>query len=70
MENLSIGDVLLLEDFAPRCPWPLGRVTKLFHDKHGVVRNVQLSTAGGTFERPITKLCVLVPTAQDVEKDN
>ena len=48
----------------PRHRWPLGRITELFHDKHGVVRSVELKTAGGILKRPIKKLCVIVPAAQ------
>lgn len=38
---------------APRGSWIMGRVTKTYPDKKGLVRAVQLKTKTGNLERPI-----------------
>ena len=43
----------------PRGSWIMGRVTKTYPDKKGLVRTVQLKTKTGHLERPISKLCLL-----------
>lgn len=44
--NLVPGDIVVfLDQSAPRGSWPLGKVLKVFPDRHGIS------------ERPITKLC-------------
>ena len=39
--------------------WIMGRVTKTYPDKKGLVRSVQLKTKTGHLERPISKLFLL-----------
>jgi len=48
-----------------RNSWPKGIVTAVFPGRDGMVRVAEVKTDGGTFKRPITKLCRL-----DVRRDN
>ena len=60
--NLSIGDVVLIKDNrAPPCQWPLGLITKTHPGPDHMVRVVTVKTKAGTFLRPIVKLCLLLP---------
>ncbi|KAI8436459.1 hypothetical protein MSG28_010030 [Choristoneura fumiferana] len=55
--NLKIGDiVIIVDENLPRGTWPRGRVAKLFPGKDGVVRVVDVATAGGLLRRPTRKL--------------
>lgn len=59
-ENLCIDDLVLIkEDNLPPSSWKMGRVIELRPGRDGLVRSVKLKTSGGTFERPIVKLCRL-----------
>ena len=61
--NFSVDDVVVIMDpSAPRSSWLMGKVTKTFPDRRGVVRSVQLKTKTGFLERPVTKLCMLLET--------
>ena len=61
--NIQENDiVLLMDDSTPRQSWPLGRVTKPHFDRHGDVRSATVKTSTGVLERPINKLCVIVPS--------
>lgn len=58
--NLSVDDVVLVVDpDLPRGVWPMGRVTKVYPGKDGVVRVADVATKGGTLKRPTRKLAVL-----------
>ena len=58
--NLEIGDLVLLsQGTTPRNKWPLGLVVTLHKGSDGLVRSVEVRTASGTYERPVTKLCLL-----------
>ena len=55
--NFCVGNVALVYDEnAPREKWPLGRVTKVFPDRHDKVRQVLVKTVTNIFRRPISKL--------------
>ena len=59
-ENTSVGDIVLLVDsFALRGQWPMGRVVKLYPDSAGVVRVVDIKTSPGVLKRPISKFKTL-----------
>jgi hypothetical protein len=59
--NLRSGDVVLLkDDGAPRCQWPLALVTTAHESKDGLVRTVSLRAKGSTFDRPVNKTVLLV----------
>ena len=58
--NLAVDDVVLLvEPNLPRGMWLLGRVTKVFPNKDGLVRKATVQTKDGEYERPISRICVL-----------
>ena len=82
--NLRVNDIVLLqEDSAFRAEWRLARVTEVYPDRRGNVRNVQVlvkpkqdSTAnykpskGYELNRHVSRLIVLVPVEeQDVQED-
>ena len=45
-----------------RAKWPLGRITKLHSDEHGVTRVVEVLTQGNYLLKTINKLVPLVST--------
>ncbi len=60
-KNFTVNDIVIIMDpSAPRSSWLMGRVTKPFPDRRGVVRSVQLKIKTGFLERPVTKLCMLL----------
>ena len=63
-QNFALGDiVILVDETTPRNKWPLGRVIKTFPDAKNLVRSVLVKTAHSELKRPISKLCLLVPSA-------
>ena len=61
--NLKVGDlVLVLDESVPRGQWPMGRVIKVYPDKAGWVRQVEVRVSAKDLKRPITKLCFLEST--------
>ncbi|XP_071809700.1 uncharacterized protein [Asterias amurensis] len=58
--NVSIGDIVLLIDNAPRGSWALGRVVSTKEDSKGLVRMVKVKTATSLMERPVQKLCLIL----------
>ena len=60
--NLAVNDmVLLYEKHEPRDEWPLGRIIQVYSNDQGKVRWALVSTDKGTYRRPITKLCKILP---------
>lgn len=58
--NLAVDDLVLVADQkVPRGHWLLGRVTRVFPGRDGLVRTVEVKTKGSTLIRPIRKLCLL-----------
>ena len=58
--NIGVGDlVLLVDEGMPRNQWPLGLITAVYPGKDGFVRSVQVKCRNGTYQRPVTKLCLL-----------
>ena len=59
--NLKVGDlVLLIDNNALRNQWSRGRVTKVFPNKDGLVRRIELVTPDGrNFLRDIRQVCLL-----------
>ena len=57
--KLSPETAIIEEDNIERSKWPLARVRKLFYEKDGVVRSVQLKTKDSTLHMPDAKLFVL-----------
>ena len=59
-ECIRKGDMILLcDETMPRNNWPLGRVTAVHKGRDGRVRTATVKTSKGTYERPVTKLCLL-----------
>lgn len=70
MENLAVGDMVLVkEDNTAPMHWPLGRVTKFFPGKDGLVRVVEILMRGKIYKRPIVKLSPLPKNTCNVEED-
>ena len=57
--NLETGDLVVVDENEPRELWPLARVVKPFRGSDGRVRSAELKTAGGTYVRPVARLCLL-----------
>jgi hypothetical protein len=70
-KNVKIGDVVLVLDHTlPRAHWPLGRITKTFPGKDGLVRSVELKTASkDTFVRPVNKITSLEVSIPEENQD-
>ena len=58
--NLAVDDLVILADEnIPRGQWLLGRVTKVFPGRDGLVRVAEVKTKNNVLKRPIQKLCLL-----------
>ena len=58
--NFAIDDVVLIVDQSmPRNMWPIGRIIKVYPDKKGYIRKVDIKTKTTILERPINKICLL-----------
>lgn len=65
--NFSVGDVVLIvDDTSPRNSWPLGKIVEIFPDKKRFVRQVKVKTKSSELCRPITKLCLLQGSEDNV----
>ncbi len=53
--------VILQEDGLVPGKWPLARVTQVYPGRDGLVRVVSVKTATGTYERPVSKVALLLP---------
>lgn len=61
-KNLAIGDMVIIRnENLPPAVWAIGRVSKTFMANDGLVRAALIKTATGELERPIQKLCMLLP---------
>ena len=60
--NVAVNDYVIVTDSnAVRGKWNAGRVLEVFPGEDGLVRNVRVKTATGTYIGPITKICVIYP---------
>ena len=60
-ENASVGDIVVVIDpEISRSKWQMGIIENVFPGKDGLVRSVNVRTRTGTYDRPITKLCLLI----------
>ena len=57
--------VLIAEDNMLRNRWPMERVIEMFRGEYVGVRSARVKTAGGVFQRPVTKICLLVEVKND-----
>ena len=61
--NLTKNDiVLLVDDTLPRSKWVMGRVMETYPDKSGLVRTVTVKTGRSVLQRPVSKLCLIIPS--------
>ena len=64
-ENVTIGDIVLVIDpDVPRSHWKMAKVIEVYPGIDGLVRSVKIKTSQGEYNRPITKLCLLVSDAE------
>ena len=60
-ENVSDGDIVLLIDpNISRGKWQLGKVIEVFPGTDNRIRSVRVKTITGVYDRPITKLTLLM----------
>ena len=64
---MKVGDVVLIHNDSPRVNWKLALVTSSNRGRDGLVRSVNLRTANGTTNRPITRLHPLEVQAKEVQ---
>ena len=64
--NLSHGDVVLLVTSSEQlCHWPLGIVTSVKLSADGLVRSATVKSGDTHYERPVSKLILLVPAGDE-----
>lgn len=65
-KQLQVDDLVLIVDSnLPRNTWPRGKIVKTFPGQDGIVRAVDVKTAGGILRRPTKKL-VLLPVRDSI----
>ncbi|XP_055522890.1 uncharacterized protein LOC129717073 [Wyeomyia smithii] len=69
-DNVAVGTmVLLMDERLPPLKWRLGRVTEIFRGPDDNIRVVNVRTQDGTYQRGITKICVLPIRDNDGSRD-
>ena len=59
--NVKVGDiVLMMYESRPRCHWPLAKVTDVKYSRDGLVRSVWVKSESKLYERPLTKLIMVL----------
>ena len=53
---------MLVDETTPKNKWPLGRIIKTFPNAKGQICSVLVKTTHSELKRPISKLCLLVPS--------
>ena len=67
-ENTVVGDIVLVIDKdTPRSKWNMGIVEEVYPGSDGLVRSVKVRTSSGTYDRPITKLTLLLSKKEQFE---
>ncbi|XP_064120644.1 uncharacterized protein LOC135225243 [Macrobrachium nipponense] len=65
--NVRVGDiVLMVNESAARCHWPLARVVQTKAGKDGLVRTVTVRREGKDYDRPLSKLVLILEEEQDL----
>ena len=60
--NVQVDDFVIMQTQSTvRGNWNVGRVVSVYPGQDGKVRNVQVKTRTGEYERPITKISVIYP---------
>lgn len=57
--NFLTGDVLVVDDSAPRNSWLIGRIVQTNPDRRGLVCQVRIRTKTSYLDRPITEISPL-----------
>jgi hypothetical protein len=58
--HILVGDlVLVIDQSNPRGSWPTSIVEEIYLGKDGVPRSALVRNKGGTYHRPVSKLCVI-----------
>ena len=52
--------MLLVDPSVKRNQWSMAIVENVYHGDDGLVRSVRVKTSSGSYDRPITKLCLLL----------
>ena len=69
-KNVAVGDIVLLVDKeTSRSKWNMGLITDVYPGQDGLVRSVQVKTVSGTYDRPITKLTILLSKEEQNEME-
>ena len=64
--DIAVGDLVILKDDSPLpTRWPLARVVGVHPGGDGFVRVATVKTTSGTYNRPVTKLALLLPALSD-----
>ena len=60
--NVAVDDFVIMADSnAVRGRWNMGKILQVFPGEDGLVRNIQVKMASGTYMHPITKICAIYP---------
>ena len=60
-KKLAEGDIVLIVDPSiMRSQWTMAIVAKVYSGDDGLVRSVRMKTSSGSYDRPITKLTLLL----------
>ena len=65
-ESVKVGDVVLIHDDSPRVTWKVALVTSIKRGYDGLAYSVNVRTANGTTNHPITRLHPLEIQAKEV----
>ena len=58
--NLQVEDIVIVKpDSHFHCHWPTARITAIHPGSDGIVRVVTITTASGTYKRPVAKVSLL-----------
>ena len=63
--NVTVGDVVLLQDSTMPTRWPLARVIAVHPGSDHLVRVVTIKPPQGTYKRPVTKIALLIPNESE-----
>ena len=65
--NVKVGDVvMIINDNMARCHWPLARVFEVKYSKDGLVRSVVVKQGLQCYERPLSKLVMILEDESDL----
>ena len=68
-ENVSIGDIVLVIDKdSPRGKWNMGKIEDVYPGSDSLIRSVKVRTVDGLYNRPVTKLVMLLSKEEQTEQ--